>query len=84
MGRIKKLTDRVVVEMDLSELLVQKTYVKLPNEERLWVNHLADLISRAAGNILHKKAPQFSKTYHHITIEGEGKVIINFFEEELP
>ena len=83
MGKIKKLTDRVVVEMNVSELIFQKTYIKLPGEERLWVDYLANLISRAAGNILHKKAPQFSKTYHHITIEGEGKVIINFFEEKL-
>ena len=83
MGSIKKLPGRVQVEMDLSELIVQKTYIKLPDEERLWVNHLADLISRAASVILHTKAPHLSKTDHHITVEGKGKVVINFFEKEI-
>lgn len=82
MGKIKKLPDRVTVEMSLDELLVQKTYVKLPDEERLWVSYLGNMVSRAASYVLHKKAPQLSKTYHHIKIEGEGTVTVSFFEEE--
>jgi len=83
MGKIKKDGKTVIVEMNLDELLIQKTYLQLPNEERLWSNHLGNLVSRAASYIIHKKAPQYSKTYDHIEITGEGTVTVTFFEEML-
>lgn len=83
MGTIRKTKNGVKVTMSVEELLTQKTYLKLPNEERLWVNYLGNLVSRAASYILHSKAPQYSKTYKQIRVSGTGKVVVEFSDEEI-
>lgn len=82
MGKIKPGKNSVVVEMSLTELITQKTYIKLPDEKRLWVDYLGNMILRAAGKILHEKASHLSKTYDKVTVSGTGTVVVKFEMEE--
>jgi hypothetical protein len=81
MGRITTNNNTVIVEMTVDEAIALPTYIKLPEDERLWHNHLADLIVRAAGTVLHKNAPHLSKTYDVCEVHGSGNIKVIFKEK---
>jgi len=81
MGIIKVLEDRVVVEMNLDELLFLATYIKLP-DGKTYRGGLGNLIGHAADLLLQEKAKHLSKLYHHTKIEGEGVVTVSYFKKE--
>lgn len=80
MGTIRKRGKKLIVELDVSEVIVAPFFMYV-NEEMTKVDTIGNGISRHAWNMVAKKRAELLEGKDVCKISGEGKIVIEYTEE---